>query len=245
MKSPQRQGQLLAGGDEARRARAVSRSARREVGAQAFERDAQVDLVLRTVGDRRLVLARAARADDGGQDQQTVTQAADAAANLALGRIASHPTLKLLLHLLSPVGLGVDGRGTVPRPHLESADRHRFRALEQPTVTKGVASFPCGNCCAARVHTLGVRVVSWVMDKGFFGADVVAAVGDEPYLIAAPRRGEKEGIAALLTQKGEPRKFSDKLAGLAEVRRAQDLALRLAAACRQHEAWLHHQRMAP
>jgi hypothetical protein len=51
-----------------------------------------------------------------------------------------------------------------------------------------------------RVQTLGVRVVSWVMDKGFFGADVVAAVGDEPYLIAAPRRGEKEGIAALLTQ---------------------------------------------
>jgi hypothetical protein len=51
-----------------------------------------------------------------------------------------------------------------------------------------------------RVQTLGVRVLSWVMDKGFYGAGVVAATGDQPYLIAAPRRGEKEGIAALLTQ---------------------------------------------
>ena len=44
----------------------------------------------------------------------------------------------------------------IPRPHLESADRHRLHALEQPTVTKGVDSFPCGDCCSARVHTLGV-----------------------------------------------------------------------------------------
>ena len=51
-------------------------------------------------------------------------------------------------------------------------------------------------------------------------------------------------LAALLTQKGEPRKFSDKLAGLEEVRLAQQLAIELALACRQHEAWLHHQRMA-
>jgi len=50
-------------------------------------------------------------------------------------------------------------------------------------------------------------------------------------------------LQALLTQKGEPRKFSEKLEGLAQVRAAQDLALRLAAACAQHEAWLHHQRM--
>jgi ATP-dependent helicase/nuclease subunit A len=48
----------------------------------------------------------------------------------------------------------------------------------------------------------------------------------------------------LLTQKGEPRKFSEKIEGLNEVRAAQALALRLAAAAAQHEAWLHHQRMA-
>ncbi|WP_048438662.1 exodeoxyribonuclease V subunit beta [Caenimonas sp. SL110] len=51
-------------------------------------------------------------------------------------------------------------------------------------------------------------------------------------------------IAALLTQKGEPRKFSDKIDGLDLIRAAQDLAIRLAEACRQHGAWLHQQRMA-
>ena len=49
---------------------------------------------------------------------------------------------------------------------------------------------------------------------------------------------------ALLTHKGEPRKFSERIEGLAKVRAAQELALRLAAAAAQHDAWLHHQRMA-
>ncbi|MES2632842.1 MAG: UvrD-helicase domain-containing protein [Pseudomonadota bacterium] len=51
-------------------------------------------------------------------------------------------------------------------------------------------------------------------------------------------------IAALLTLKGEPRKFSDKIDGLDLIRSAQELAMRLAQACRQHGAWLHQQRMA-
>jgi ATP-dependent helicase/nuclease subunit A len=51
-------------------------------------------------------------------------------------------------------------------------------------------------------------------------------------------------IDALLTQKNEPRKFSDKVAGIEQVRAAQDLALRVLAARSQHQAWLHHQRMA-
>ncbi|MCJ0763060.1 UvrD-helicase domain-containing protein [Variovorax terrae] len=51
-------------------------------------------------------------------------------------------------------------------------------------------------------------------------------------------------LAALLTQKGEPRKFSDKLAGIEQVRVAQDLALRITAAERQHAAWQYQQRMA-
>ena len=51
-------------------------------------------------------------------------------------------------------------------------------------------------------------------------------------------------LGALLTQKGDPRKFSEKLEGLAHIRSAQDLAVRLSAACAQHEAWLHQQRMA-
>ena len=49
---------------------------------------------------------------------------------------------------------------------------------------------------------------------------------------------------ALLTQKSEPRKFSDKLAGIEQVRAAQEIALRVLAARSQHQAWLHHQRMA-
>jgi ATP-dependent helicase/nuclease subunit A len=51
-------------------------------------------------------------------------------------------------------------------------------------------------------------------------------------------------LAALLTQKDEPRKFSDKLAGIEAVRAAQQLALRALEALRQHRAWLHHQRLA-
>lgn len=51
-------------------------------------------------------------------------------------------------------------------------------------------------------------------------------------------------LAALLTQKGEPRKFSDKLADIDTVRAAQEVALRLAAAGDQHTAWQHQQRMA-
>ncbi|HSH91108.1 MAG TPA: UvrD-helicase domain-containing protein, partial [Ramlibacter sp.] len=51
-------------------------------------------------------------------------------------------------------------------------------------------------------------------------------------------------IDALLTKVGEPRKFNDNLQGVGHIRSAQDLALRLQEACHQHEAWLHHHRMA-
>ncbi len=51
-------------------------------------------------------------------------------------------------------------------------------------------------------------------------------------------------LDALLTQKGEPRKFSEKLAGIEDVRAAQDKALQYCAAHAQHEAWLYQQRMA-
>ncbi|MBK0393581.1 UvrD-helicase domain-containing protein [Ramlibacter algicola] len=51
-------------------------------------------------------------------------------------------------------------------------------------------------------------------------------------------------LQALLTQKLEPRKFNDKLAGIEHVRGAQSLALRICEAVAQHEAWLHHTRLA-
>jgi ATP-dependent helicase/nuclease subunit A len=61
----------------------------------------------------------------------------------------------------------------------------------------------------------------------------------------AVTEGRAAGVLdALLTQKGEPRKFSEKLAGLADVRAAQDHALQYCAANAQHEAWLYQQRMA-
>ena len=51
-------------------------------------------------------------------------------------------------------------------------------------------------------------------------------------------------LLALLTEKGTPRKFGEKIIGIATVREAQDLALRMAAAITQHEAWDYQQRMA-
>jgi ATP-dependent helicase/nuclease subunit A len=51
-------------------------------------------------------------------------------------------------------------------------------------------------------------------------------------------------LDALLTQKGEARKFGEKIVGIEAVRTAQELALRTQAADAQHAAWQHHQRMA-
>ena len=51
-------------------------------------------------------------------------------------------------------------------------------------------------------------------------------------------------VDALITDKGTPRKFSEKLAGLETVRAAQDQVLRLQDAEVQHQAWLHQARLA-
>jgi ATP-dependent helicase/nuclease subunit A len=51
-------------------------------------------------------------------------------------------------------------------------------------------------------------------------------------------------FAALLTEKGTPRKFGEKIIGIEQVRVAQDLVLRVLAARQQHDAWLYQQRMA-
>ena len=50
-------------------------------------------------------------------------------------------------------------------------------------------------------------------------------------------------FAALLTDKGTPRKFSEKIVGIDGVRAAQDLVLRVVAARHQHDAWAYQQRM--
>ena len=53
-----------------------------------------------------------------------------------------------------------------------------------------------------------------------------------------------EALAALLTDKGTPRKFGEKIVGIAIVRQAQAIALRIAEALAQHQAWDYQQRMA-
>ena len=49
---------------------------------------------------------------------------------------------------------------------------------------------------------------------------------------------------ALLTQKGTPRKLSDKVAGIETVRQAQDCLIEIIQVQAQHAAWLHQLRMA-
>lgn len=69
-----------------------------------------------------------------------------------------------------------------------------------------------------------------------------SAKGSE--LEQALTQGDASGVLkALLTAEEQPRKFSDKLAGIEEIRAAQTLVLHLLEAQQQHEAWLYQQRM--
>ncbi|MES2362540.1 MAG: UvrD-helicase domain-containing protein [Pseudomonadota bacterium] len=78
---------------------------------------------------------------------------------------------------------------------------------------------------------------------GRASAPTFSAKGVE--LERALTEGDMAGaLAALLTEKGTPRKFGEKIVGIATVREAQELALRIAAARSQHEAWDYQQRMA-
>ena len=57
--------------------------------------------------------------------------------------------------------------------------------------------------------------------------------------------GDAAGVlAALLTQKGEPRKFGEKIVGIELIRQAQQLGSSVAQARYQFDAWLYQQRMA-
>ena len=67
------------------------------------------------------------------------------------------------------------------------------------------------------------------------GAELQTAVAD---------RNTAALLLALLTKEGTARQFGKKIADMATVRQAQELALRIAAACAQHDAWNYQQRMA-
>ena len=84
----------------------------------------------------------------------------------------------------------------------------------------------------AAASALGASVLV-TCTKAAAALEMAMAVGDSAAI-----------VDALLTQKGTPRKFSEKLAGLEQVREAQELLVRMAQAQIQYDAWLHQQRMA-
>ena len=78
---------------------------------------------------------------------------------------------------------------------------------------------------------------------GRASAPTFSAKGVE--LEAALAVGNAAGVwDSLLTDKGAPRKFGEKIIGIATVREAQDLALKILEATTQHDAWDYQQRMA-
>jgi ATP-dependent helicase/nuclease subunit A len=70
-----------------------------------------------------------------------------------------------------------------------------------------------------------------------------AAKGAELEIALAELRWS-DVFVCLLTKEGEPRKFSDNIEGVEAIRTAQELCREVQAACAQHAAWLHQQRMA-
>jgi ATP-dependent helicase/nuclease subunit A len=70
-----------------------------------------------------------------------------------------------------------------------------------------------------------------------------AAKGEE-LLAALEKQAWSDVPICLLTLKDEPRKFSEKMAGIEEIRAVQELCLRVQQAQQQHAAWQHQQRMA-
>ena len=77
---------------------------------------------------------------------------------------------------------------------------------------------------------------------GQASAVTYAAKGSE--LEQALTEGRTEGALEALLTKGQPRKFSEKVPNIVQVRAAQAQAVRLGAALNQHQSWQHQQRMA-
>jgi len=74
-------------------------------------------------------------------------------------------------------------------------------------------------------------------------AATFSAMGVE--LESALNDGNEAGVRlSLLTDKGKPRKFGEKIVGIGIVREAQELVLKIADASTQHDAWDYQQRMA-
>lgn len=90
-----------------------------------------------------------------------------------------------------------------------------------------------------------VQQALWAAARALGQASAPTFAAKGSALEQALSAGEFEAAcAALLTAEGTPRKFSDKVVGIAQVRIAQDLVLTIVGAQQQHEAWLYQQRMA-
>lgn len=96
---------------------------------------------------------------------------------------------------------------------------------------------------ALRTNAANTLLLAAAKALGRASAATFSAKGIE--LEAAVTARNAAGVLlSLLTEKGTPRKFGEKIIGIAAVREAQELALRVAEATRQHQGWDYQQRMA-
>ena len=151
----------------------------------------------------------------------------------AHGRSQTHKALQAALAKRVEFGLA-DAAGVVDASVLPFGTLfHDFAALSHPNdlLAGNAEAEPLGTLWAA-AKALGQATQRSFADKG---TELEQALTG---------RNAEAALAALLTQKNEARKFSDKLAGIEAIRAAQALALRWLAALSQHVAWQHQQRLA-
>ncbi len=115
------------------------------------------------------------------------------------------------------------------------------------SVATAAAQFPA---FAAWDQPLDYLQAADAKDLLWAAAKVLGAATQKTFVDAAGKlekaltEGDNEGLfGALLTDKYEARKFNDTLPGIAQVRQAQDLLLRVRVAQSQHDAWEHQQRL--
>ncbi len=130
----------------------------------------------------------------------------------------------------------VNGKGLVDAsvPHFAEFFPD-FAACDSPEAA--FSNTDASNDVRRRIFTDAAKILGAASQKTFSakGAELEKAITDNDLSAA---------IAALLTEKGTPRKFNAALSENELVARAQDLALRFQAAIAQHAAWQHQQRMA-
>jgi ATP-dependent helicase/nuclease subunit A len=134
----------------------------------------------------------------------------------------------------------VNGKGLVDAsvPHFAEFFPD-FAGCESPEAAflNNDASNDSTNDTRRRIFTDAAKILGAASQKTFSakGVELEKAITDNDLSSA---------IAALLTEKGTPRKFNAALSENECVARAQDLALRFQSAIAQHAAWQHQQRMA-